>query len=773
MWCSRRVECASVSPAAIVTTRVHVARGRRSRHDGPGTFEVVERNVRSVNRRIRRLTASLAITALAVSGCTSPPGAVEVDVYDDFELLELEFERAHLNLGTGEEQGHLGFGWSMPEQPRHGRPFVWAMGAESEVTFFLSAPRRLELGLVGRPFVFPGCPVQEVEVALNGSVVGRAEVPTQRKRLRLPLPVEATRTGTNRLRLSYAYHRRPSDVVGSGDVRSLAVAWESVDLVGCRPDEPPHRDPEKQGVVVLPPSTAVSVALAPGGPGRLMIDELRGRDGEVCATWEIDGNEIQSLGCWAAEGGPVVQPLPAHRREPARLKLVASAASADFQLVRARVVGRSDPQPRRTGPDRVAARTDTSVVLYVVDTLRADRLGCYGYHRSTSPRLDRLAEHGIVFDNVVAESSWTKPTVTSLLSGLGGLEHGVVDRNHKVVDDLPWLAAMLGDAGYRTAAFTANAYLTRPAGYARGFDTFEFEPQDASTTTRKAIAWLEASPDDRPFLLWVHTVDPHAPYQPRERFRREFAPNVEDRRIGTVDFLRRFGSKEFPRTPQNYDHLNNLYDAEVAQNDEAFGELLDALDRRGRTATTMIVFVSDHGESLGERDVVGHGLNLYDETVKVPLVVLPPGGTETRRSRTMVTQTDLVPTVLDVVGLPAPHELSGRALTPLWDQADAGWADRTAVSFLNTEGRHGLGVRRGRWKAIEPLGTGFSHGRELYDLKRDPAEQHDVIEQRPVMAAWLISIGRRAILDAPQPVDIERGPSQKERDALRALGYLQ
>jgi arylsulfatase A-like enzyme len=722
---------------------------------------------------MRWLTVLPAITVLAVFGCTPPRSEVDVDFHSDFELLELEFEKAHFNLGTGEGRGHLGFGWSMPEQPRPDQSFVWAMGAESEVTFFLSAPRRLELGLVGRPFVFPGCPVQEVEVALNGSVVGRVEVPRQRQRLRLPLPVEATRAGTNRLRLSYAYHRRPSDVVESGDVRSLAVAWELVDLVGCRPDEPPHRDPEVQGVVVLPPSTAVAVTLAPGGPRRLMIDELQGWEGEVCATWEVDGNEIQSLGCWAADGGSVVQRLPAHRQEPARLKLVASAAPADLQLVGARVVGRSDPQPRRTGPDPAAARTATSVVLYVVDTLRADRLGCYGYHRSTSPRLDRLAEHGIVFENVVAESSWTKPTVTSLLSGLGGLEHGVVDRNHKVVDDLPWLAAMLADAGYRTAAFTANAYLTRHAGYARGFDTFEFEPEDASTTTRKAIAWLETSPEDRPFLLWVHTVDPHAPYQPRERFRQEFAPAVEDRRIGTVDFLRRFGSREFPKTTENYDHLNNLYDAEVAQNDEAFGELLDALERRGRTATTLIVFVSDHGESLGERGVVGHGLNLYDETVKVPLVVHPPGGTDTRRSGTMVTQTDLVPTVLDVVGLPAPRELPGRSLKPLWDQADSGWADRTAVTFLHTEGRHGLGVRRGRWKAIEPLGTGFSHGRELYDVADDPAEQHDVIDQRPVMAAWLISIGRRAILDAPQPVDIERGPSKMERDALRALGYLQ
>jgi len=726
-----------------------------------------------VTHRMRWLTASLALTVLAMSGCAPPHSAVDVDFHGDFDLLELEFEKAHFNLGTGEGQGHLGFGWSMPEHPRPDQSFVWAMGAASEVKFFLSAPRRLELGLVGRPFVFPGCPVQEVEVALNGSVVGRVEVPKKKQRLRLSLPVEATRAGTNRLRLSYAYHQRPSDVVGSGDVRSLAVAWESIDLVGCRADLPPHREPDEQGVVVLPPSTAVSVALAPGGPRRLMIDELRGRDGEVCATWETDGDEIQSLGCWPAEGSPVAQRLPAHRREPARLKLVASDATADLRLVGARVVGRSDPQPRRAGPDRVAVRTDTNVVLYVVDTLRADRLGCYGYNRSTSPRLDRLAEHGIVFDNVVAESSWTKPTVTSLLSGLGGLEHGVVDRNHKVVDGLPWLAAMLGDAGYRTAAFTANAYLTRHAGYARGFDTFEFEPQDAATTTRKAIAWLEASPDDRPFLLWVHTVDPHAPYQPRERFRQEFAPGVEDRRIGTVDFLRRFGSREFPKTAENYDHVNNLYDAEVAQNDEAFGELLDALERRGRTATTLIVFVSDHGESLGERGVVGHGLDLYDETVKVPLVVHPPGGTETRRSGVMVTQTDLVPTVLDVAGLPSPGELPGRTLKPLWDRADAGWADRTAVSFLDTEGRHGLAVRRGRWKAIEPLGTGFSHGRELYDLTDDPAERHDVIDQRPVMAAWLISMGRRAILDAPQPVDIERGPSKKERAALRALGYIQ
>ena len=398
------------------------------------------------------------------------------------------------------------------------------------------------------------------------------------------------------------------------------------------------------------------------------------------------------------------------------------------------------------------------------------RLGCYGHDRPTSPRLDEFARSAVVFENAFAQSSWTKPTVTSLLSGLGSLEHGVVKRDHAVRDDLPWLPEILKRAGYRTVAFTTNAYLTEVGGYARGFDGFEFRSEGAREMTRSAIDWIQSANGESPFLLWVHTVDPHAPYEPRQPFREQFAPEIDDPRIGSIEYLKALGSDEFPRTEKTYRDLLSLYDAEIAQNDEAFGELLDALDTQNLLESTLVIFVSDHGEAFGERGVVGHGWDLYDETVNVPLVIRPPGGMTGTRVGDLVQQIDLVPTILDLLGIPAPPNLSGRSMRPLWNE-DHDWPGRPAVAYLNADQRHAVAVRVGRWKAIEPFSAGFSGGRELFDLDNDPDESDNLCGVRPVFAGWLVSIGRRAMQSAPEPVPLRTGPSQQEKAALEALGY--
>jgi arylsulfatase A-like enzyme len=334
-------------------------------------------------------------------------------------------------------------------------------------------------------------------------------------------------------------------------------------------------------------------------------------------------------------------------------------------------------------------------------------------------------------------------------------------------------------AGYRTGAFVANHLLGGRFGYDQGFDVWNPTPETlygapASDLVRGALAWVDSGP--RPFFLYVHTMEPHAPYTPSEEDLRPFAGGGYRGPTDTRALLRlgQLGTLD----EAGLAFLRSRYEGEVHQNDRAFGQLLDGLKARGLDASTAVVFTADHGEEFREHGGTEHAKTLYQELVHVPLVVRLPGAARAAREKGAVQQIDLMPTVLGMAGVPAPRALPGRDLrATLEGRADP----RLPPPVLFSEERFAvvdkLSVRAGDLKLIfnndgPALWRAGAH-LELYDLARDPAEKSNLAATRPVALAFL---ERRldAFRSAQPAAAADRvALSGEEKEQLRALGYVQ
>lgn len=356
----------------------------------------------------------------------------------------------------------------------------------------------------------------------------------------------------------------------------------------------------------------------------------------------------------------------------------------------------------------------SNVLVYLVDTLRADHLGLYGYGRDTSPQLDAFARDAVVYDAAYTPASWTRPATATLLTGRYPLAHGAITRANALDPGIPLLGEYLGRAGFATAAFVTNVNVLPVWGFGRGFD--DFYDIDSETWRARSdqvnevvLEYLDAHPAER-FFYYVHTRDPHEPYEPPPPFDSLWPPGDEN--------------------PER-----DLYDAEIRANDAAFGELLDALRERGLYDDTVIVFTSDHGEELHDRGKLGHGFSLFEEAVRIPLVVKYPGNAGAgMRVEPPVSLVDVVPTLLAALGAGPPQDPDGI------DLRSAALAEPRALFFdlnLLLKGtRHVMdAVLLGRHKLVETVEPAPQSA--LFDLANDPGERADAAPHAAGLASHM------------------------------------
>ena len=729
----------------------------------------------------------VAVTALAVGtagpGCSRPVSReVSFDIAAAWTDGLLVSETAELDIGTEEARGSLGKGWYYDERNRDsGETFAWSRGPSSEIFFHLGWRRDLRIEVRCRPFQFDGSTPQSLRFELNDHSIGEPlDLEPSTNRYSIDLPETAQRVGRNRLVVRYARVDTPSSVTfGSTDQRELAVAWS--DLRFQDVDREPMRTDERE--VFMPAGSRAEFFPDLRQGSLLTIDscESVGESPsilEVSVLGEFDAEpESISTNC---EGEGIEIPLT-NRHGLTRIRFVAHPRDdlgkpTGISLRRPRILSTiaeaaaNDPpvteDQRRTEPP--------NVLIYLVDALRSDRIGVYGCNRPLTPRLDSFASEGVTFTDMVAQSSWTKAAVASVFTGLWPRAHGVNGPDDRLPDSLRTLPEVFQAAGYQTGAVVANAYVGRPFGFARGFDYFEFIEHHRGRSDvigDRLEKLLDARRDtNRPFFLYVHTIDPHAPYAPPSPYLENFASGVEDPAVGEVETVRGLvlGTVE-PNAALGRD-LRQLYDAEVAANDASFGRLLDRLEKLGELDDTVIVFTSDHGEAFGEHDTWTHGLDLYNEVLSVPLVMRLPGGVGAGQVvSTPVQHIDLMPTVLDLCGIEAPVELPGAVLLDASGAVEVK-ADRTIFAYLDYWGKTGATALRDGWKLIEPLSADFGSTIELYRHDEDRIEANDLAITSPVRSGWLLAQLQIALRGQGASLTTEVDP--ETRAQLEALGYM-
>jgi len=428
-----------------------------------------------------------------------------------------------------------------------------------------------------------------------------------------------------------------------------------------------------------------------------------------------------------------------------------------------------------------------NVVLVVIDTLRADKLGCYGGTRGLTPHIDAFARDAVLFENASAHAPWTLPSIASMLTSQTPAEHGAGGRLPEFTqlpDSAATLAEVFASSGYRTALVANVAFLGAEFGLTQGFEFTDVRAQEsndalrrAAQTSADALAWID-SIGDEPFFVLVHYFDPHALYDPPQPFRARFAePPDRDsgqQAFGSREDIVRLRTGGAAPDASAIRRAEALYDGEVAYTDDSLGIFLDGLDSRGLRGRTIVAITSDHGEEFLEHGGFEHGHSHHSELLDVPLLVSAPGVAAGRRDTRNVGLIDLAPTLCALAQTRSPSSFRGRALVDVRGQPANEHASMQ-LAFGNFWGPPLASLRDDQHKLIvHPRSDGKAA--ELFEWRADRSELADVAAlqkeraiqlQRALKAALEFAEGSRE--GKPAAAEL----SEAQRKALGELGYTE
>jgi len=446
------------------------------------------------------------------------------------------------------------------------------------------------------------------------------------------------------------------------------------------------------------------------------------------------------------------------------------------------------------------SRDKPNVIFVIFDTTRPDRLSCYGYKEITSPNIDALAKDSVLFSRNFTSVPLTTPSHASIFTGLYPQNHKVLSNGRRLEIRQKVLAEILRENGYSTGGFVSTSLLDKRTQMNRGFDVYSDTmgvirgannkrigggKKPAEVTVGEALDWLKSN-ERSPFFLWVHLYDPHGPYSPPDKYVRGGAPDKS--RIKEMNEAIRRGTRNFLKAnnldgnavidPENMKLVNALYDGEISYADDEVGKLFSYLKQKGIYDNSVIVFMADHGEMLGEKDgCFGHAPFVYEGALRVPLVMklpgIPPGKIDS-----MVRNIDVTPTILSYLNIEDKDKRDGISLLPLIENADG---PRPEYVYFGTgpiepppdtagkpPRRNGgkLGVRTNKWKYWRAAKESF-----LFNVEEDPGENSNLAQSSPHRIEEL------GVLLTPYENISVAGEEPKKLDKdrlaeLKALGYL-
>jgi len=437
-----------------------------------------------------------------------------------------------------------------------------------------------------------------------------------------------------------------------------------------------------------------------------------------------------------------------------------------------------------------------NVILISIDTLRADHLGCYGYKRNTSPNIDKLAEEGVLFLNTFAPSPWTLPSHMSLMTSLNNYNHGVYYKNQKLKSSIKTIAQILRENKYFCSAFTGGGLVSGIYGFYRGFDSYREDVgavfhRDSAERVYKAVSnWLDSNKDKK-FFLFIHTYQPHDPYfSPYPYNLAYLSKNAKWRYINLKGHLGGSRGIYKPLSPEEEQNIIDLYDGEIKYVDEALIKpLIEYLKKLNLYDRTMIVFTSDHGEEFFDHGGWEHGHALYNESIKVPLIIkFPFSKFRGKRIKKIARLIDIMPTILDELGLEYPEKkIDGKSLISLIqgkEKEERQFVCEVGKNILELRNPRRISINKGIHKIIlseeyEPEDLNFyiyppptMERVEIFNLETDVMEKNNLAKKNARLLDELLKELRSVyLLKAPGDVEkIKIGEDLKKQ--LKALGYI-
>jgi choline-sulfatase len=489
-------------------------------------------------------------------------------------------------------------------------------------------------------------------------------------------------------------------------------------------------------------------------PWTLKIRMSNGKNAQE-QQWEIKKSGSQKFPIQVDKAGQMNLSVMAQTTEPLL------PGQAGLLLRKARLESsQPSPSPTQTpevGQPQSEIKTKPNVILVVVDTLRSDALGCYGAKNANTPHFDALAADGVRFANCMAQSSWTKSAMASIMTATLPQKHLTEDFPDVLAPWYPKLSKLLLDNGYDTRAIVSNPFVGKEFGFADGFEGFlQQNEADAHQITRAALGQLEKLGPEKPFFLYLHVLDPHLPYSPPAQFRPKQGPASFS--VNDMKTLREGWEKDGPSPARQVkvEQAKALYAGEITSCDRAFGALVAGLKKRGLYENSLVIVVSDHGEQFFEHGLCDHMNSLYQELLHVPLLIKFPAGAGAGKVVEPVWQhIDITPTVLKAAGIQAPIEMQGLSYTPNGPQGNP---ERSAYFSLKV----GLeaayfgqspkdsqvhakaeleGVRVGPWVLQRAISTLVDlEPLQLFNLQDDPGERTNLAFGRPDLRSWMTAL---------------------------------
>lgn len=411
-----------------------------------------------------------------------------------------------------------------------------------------------------------------------------------------------------------------------------------------------------------------------------------------------------------------------------------------------------------------------NMIFIVVDTLRADHLGCYGYERDTSPHIDALSRESIVFNNAVAQAPWTPPSIASMLTGLYPAELGYKDRPIVIEDSAATMPEIFQANGYATMGIISHVLVARRLGFAQGFDTYDQENAEghghisSPSVMQKAIEFIKNNRDSN-FFLFLHLFDPHYDYIQHDEF--NFFPEYSGT-LQSGESIYSLREKAPAMTEQDLKYVKALYDSEIRFTDEYIGHLLNTLKEMDLYRNTMVVLTADHGEEFKDRDDwIGHSKRVYQESIHVPLIIKLPGRHKQKVIEDYTGLIDVMPSILRYMdfAFPADYPLSGAAI----DLRGSGKRD----SIVFSETRRGNFLRTAIWQGWKLIDNRAARQVELYNLQQDPRESSNAADSNPELAQTLLDALKKWEENNRKNVNAQTPSfSEEQLQKLKSLGYI-